>query len=511
MDGRMLCGTMLVLTLLMGQTVSAGVPIQISGGPDTETYPRVSGDRIVWMDNRSQVGWDIYLYDLSTGQEARITDGQGLNFFPRISGNSVVWFAVGEEGDEIWLYNVPDRKKTRLASGTVFYPDISGNRVVWSERRLGRDDVYLHDVTTGVETRITQPPSIPIFPSISGNRIVWIDYRRGNADLVLYDLATGLETLIECQADYRPAISENAVVWMDGRARAWQIWMYDIASGTQRQVSNSPNENWEASISNNRIVWTEFNIDYQDSNIMMYDIATGTATKLTDDPAFQSTPAIDGSQIVWSDFRGGNWDIYMIRLAPPGPVRLDPVGDTFVDSRFLTVYDRFGRRVPVRQVNYGDLEGFSVMRGRVVGFNSFLDWQGSLIQFPDVACTPAKALLHLYHYTVWGEQVSVYRMNMEWKEMEATFNYPYAGAASWAARWHPGGNYAATPTHTARVGSPGWYTFDLTQDVKAFAAGAPNFGWFLGAAGGTSSSITSTAFTSKEARENRPYLEVICE
>ncbi len=52
----------------------------------------ISGDRIVWADNRNG-NPDIYMYDISTGQEKRITfsSGDSSATLPSIDGNKIVW------------------------------------------------------------------------------------------------------------------------------------------------------------------------------------------------------------------------------------------------------------------------------------------------------------------------------------------------------------------------------------------------------------------------------------
>ena len=203
-------------------------------------------------------------------------------------------------------------------------------------------------------------------------------------------------------------------------------------------------------------------------------------------------------------------------MAEEQTVRLPAAADTWVNSGFTTVYNNKGQKVTVRQVNYGDNAGLSIVRGRYSGGNEFLYWQASLIRFdipPSIGTEVERATLHLYHYTPWGERVAAYLMNKDWKEMEATFDQPSKSAPLWSGGWTPGGNFAALPTDAMSVGSAaGWYHLDVTEDVKAFVGGRPNFGWFLRSYDTGSTDTTSTAFYSRDARNGlEPYLEIVYE
>ena len=193
------------------------------------------------------------------------------------------------------------------------------------------------------------------------------------------------------------------------------------------------------------------------------------------------------------------------------PREIGASADTFIDSGFVTTFNRGGERVPVREMNFGDSTGLSVIRGRSSGRN-YLYWQGILLSF-DIPAIPPKAIkkatLYLYHYTVWDERVSAHRMKKDWHETESTFMQPIAGAPSWAANWKPEGNYAALPTDVVTVDAQNtWYSWDVTRDVKAFLSGTPNYGWFLKSAEDGPSDITSTAFYSRESTRYRPYLKI---
>jgi beta propeller repeat protein len=58
--------------------------------PEWPAYPDVSGNLIVYQDNRSGY-WDIFLYNLTAEQEVQLTNDDAPQQFPSISGDLIVW------------------------------------------------------------------------------------------------------------------------------------------------------------------------------------------------------------------------------------------------------------------------------------------------------------------------------------------------------------------------------------------------------------------------------------
>ena len=193
------------------------------------------------------------------------------------------------------------------------------------------------------------------------------------------------------------------------------------------------------------------------------------------------------------------------------PEKVKVTADTYVDSGYLQT-NVYGKKIPIRQMNYGTGTASAIVRGRNVARSSFLYWQGSLVKV-DLPKIPAshfsKATLNLYHYNTNGEKISVHRMKTGWVETQATFEKPGGGGPAWSGGWENGVNFVSGATSSTSVTKANtWYSWDVTSDVKAFLSGTPNHGWFLKSVETLGSDSTSTAFTSREGTPaNRPYLE----
>lgn len=137
---------------------------------------------VVWADSRdlAETDYDIYGYDLSTGQE-----------FP-----------------------------VCLAPGTQAHPAVHAGVVVWEDHRRGSWDIYGYDLSNGQEFPICVAPGSQLNPSIYGSIVVWYDDRNGGAtDIYGSDISTGKEFPI-CTAQGRQrlvTLFNNTVVWEDER------------------------------------------------------------------------------------------------------------------------------------------------------------------------------------------------------------------------------------------------------------------------------------------------------
>jgi len=304
-------------------------PIQITFDTGTQSYPAISGDRIVWMDYRNG-NYDIYLYDLSQpelGAQQITTDLSG-QYAPAIDGTRIVWRDLRNGNYDIYLY---DLSQPELGAQQItFEPsaqlghDIDGTRIVWHSSQNGNKDIYLYDLNQPEKgaQQITFDSFDQSSPAIDGTQIVWRDRRNGNTDIYHYDLSQpeqGIQKITtEDPSDhYEAAISGNTIVWRDWLNDHSEVYLYDLSQPDQGilQITNAPAENRvernHPSIDGTRIVWEDWRSGRENPNIYLYDITTGQEKQITTYPSKKYSPVIDGARIVWFDDRNGAWDIYL--------------------------------------------------------------------------------------------------------------------------------------------------------------------------------------------------------
>jgi beta propeller repeat protein len=218
------------------------------------------------IEDWERVNYDIFLLDISTNQTRQITDDEYVQRGAVISGGWIVWLddrhGTGElypypPPFDIYAYNLTTGQEKRLTSTTSAEGydrlAIDDNLVVWADSRHAdpeivthgqnkpdyNNEIYLYDLTTGQERRVTSYPGNDNHPNIYGSRIVWVRHTDNReADVFMYDVGTGQETQVShsSYAAYTPSIYEDLVVWTDARSSKGNIANDVIATVTDKNT-----------------------------------------------------------------------------------------------------------------------------------------------------------------------------------------------------------------------------------------------------------------------------------
>ncbi|MFC1624756.1 putative Ig domain-containing protein, partial [Candidatus Omnitrophota bacterium] len=202
--------------------------IQITTNGLNQLQPAIYKDKIVWYDWRN-INYDIYMYDLSTGQETQITNDPNDQILPVIYEDKIVWFDYRNGNSDIYMYDLSTGQEIQITddSSEQFSTDIHEDKIVGKDGRNGNNDIYIYDFSTGQETQITNDPNRQLNPAIYRDKIVWFDYRNGNSDIYMYDLSTGQEIQItdDSFSQNVPAIYGDKIAWHDDRNGNSDIYM----------------------------------------------------------------------------------------------------------------------------------------------------------------------------------------------------------------------------------------------------------------------------------------------
>lgn len=295
---------------------SVNYDFRVTANSANNENPKVYGDAIVYQSDRTG-NWDIYMYNITSKVETQITSNPAIQSNPAINGNTIVWqdarnavwqkFAYDYVGWDIYMYNLTTHTEQRLplSPNSNLSPAISGDRIVYSKEIYSASDfssywpyVYTYDLSTGIETQvaagsITQaysPTSKLISPGIDGNIVVWAQYFiavRGQFptyvdkyDWNVYarDLSTGASWGSASGYQMSPDVSGYWIVYQDNSNGNWDLYVHDF------------------------------------TNNVNYPVANNTAN--------QVSPAIETHNIfsiVYTDYRNGNSDIYMSTALYGGP------------------------------------------------------------------------------------------------------------------------------------------------------------------------------------------------
>ena len=300
---------------------------QITTHNGTSRRPSVSGDHIVYVDDRSG-NWNVILYDILTGKEMPLTRFPSTAETCSMNDGKVVYSKNGP--DSINLFDVVTEEWRMVGDPLICVgPAVHGNQVIWLQKdsvnQTTWDLIAFNSDIDGSGGVVLVASEIGHFegsPSIHGDVVVWEDGGR----VFMHDLeqreTSGVTTYRSVQRN--PAIDGRRIVWDDYRNGNWDIYMLDLDTGEETRVTTGFDDQWDPDIYGDLIVWT----DMRDGNrdIHMYDLGTGEETQLTSNASAQRRPAVSGEYIVWEDERNGNWDIYLHDLDP------DSDGDGTDDS-----------------------------------------------------------------------------------------------------------------------------------------------------------------------------------
>ena len=216
--------------------------------------PWIDSDRIVWIENAG-VSYStvssgrIVLFNLTTGKKEYVPAGMpGNQSYPRISGNYIVWNDYRDNKDypELYLMDIRNGTETRLTSSIIGIPFTRGDSVFWEEKNsIGIDTLVRYTISTGIRSEIGSGwmGQAQAIPPVSDDRIVWrvsrspSNMREEQGAIMVMDLRTGEKnqiTSFEKGVSF-PVISGDRIVYTRGAGDDWfreprEVVLYTITS-----------------------------------------------------------------------------------------------------------------------------------------------------------------------------------------------------------------------------------------------------------------------------------------
>ena len=322
-----------ILYLSMGSLTTTGEYCIISQ-PGDQRYPAFYQDMIVYQDNRNG-NWDIYGYNLETGEEFQITTDPRDQIYPDIYGNVVVWLDKRDPDYHIYAYDLSTGEEWKISHDSAWRdPAIHKNIIVWSGSGK-KEQILGYNIETEMEFLIFQSENRLDNPDIYDDIVVW-EQREGylttiyGHDLIKnedYRIGSKIQFLYENHTQKNPTIFDSTVIWIDDysgeifgknikKSEDFIVSASQLGNCKDRDLLDFPQE---PALWVNIVIWTDFRNRNQD--IYGLDLFTFQEFQITSHEGNQQSPAIYENMVIWEDNRCGTWDIYGYDLTiPPATV-----------------------------------------------------------------------------------------------------------------------------------------------------------------------------------------------
>lgn len=286
---------------------------------------KISGDYIVWSDNRNG-DLDIYAYQISTGKEFAVARKPGNQWRPSIAGDYIVWEDYRDNNADIYGYQISGAKEFVISADpqNQLFPQTDGKNVVWQDQGSGSADIYRFALSGagGTKYPVATGSGDQKHPQISENHIVWENFENGYNDIFLYTIGSSdapLNLTYSAAFDgsqYQPRIDGDYVVWLDNSSTAngTDIYAYRIPGSVIIQVAVALEQQIHPRLSGSRVVWQDNRNG--DFDIYARDLNGGSEMRLNSVTAGDQIMAqISADLVVWQDGRSGNNDVYAYSFA----------------------------------------------------------------------------------------------------------------------------------------------------------------------------------------------------
>ena len=318
------------------------VSFDVYAGPSVQVGPHVSGNTVVWKDQRNYSNGEIMGKNIDTGDEFLISPDAGAKpkELPDISGNWVVWseyWGTGGWTPPWWeLYGadlsqpLPNTFAIQTRPMSQREPAVGDDTCVWIDGRTAYYyQIYGQDLPGGSEYEICTGSVICEEVKTDGNIVVWQQYFAdkgpyGERDIRGKVLGGGfLEICDESGNQKSPHVSGNIVVWSDFRGGGLaDIYGKNLDTGAEFPICTHPASQADPVVGGGRwVVWEDSRNQIAAGygpDLWGYDLLTGEEFLIASGgwDLSQANPDIDGNVVVWERINGSEFDIMGAYLVP---------------------------------------------------------------------------------------------------------------------------------------------------------------------------------------------------
>jgi len=260
-------------TDIWAYNLETGRTFPICALPGEQSNPDVSGDKVVFSDDRNDPegliynDCNIWMYDIATGEESVVCSETGGQGNPSIWGDIIAWTdgrADDGSGGDIYMYDLEAEEEIALETGAAdcYEPTVWEGYVSWRSQVLSNGwydmDAVVYDIEAGTSEVVG-----------GGYFTDWSNYTR------IQD----------------PCLGDGVLVYSKesntgGAGVSQSIHMYDLATSIETTVStvNDDTDRWHPEVQDGWIVWQDRrnSDDYSGTEVFGYNMETGEEARLVD-------------------------------------------------------------------------------------------------------------------------------------------------------------------------------------------------------------------------------------
>ena len=202
----------------------------------------IDGNMLVWQDNRNEIQehrshYDIYAYDIEDDKEVVVAAAPGPQRSPRVSGDRVVWIDEGGNSARVMIYDFADDDVRVIDTTTKpeLPPDIHEDFVVWrGYDEEGDHAVYLFDLASGQRRLIASPSRYSTDgPQVSDRYVTWteewpcdgrVNVMPDDMGVYVYDMTTGEVLRISNYVEPDAFVDGETLLVHEGCHFPWRVY-----------------------------------------------------------------------------------------------------------------------------------------------------------------------------------------------------------------------------------------------------------------------------------------------
>lgn len=260
--------SMVALILSLHGSVQAEFAVtRLTENSYEDGYPHIEDDYVVWQ-GYVEGDWEIFLYNIATGETNQLTDNGSDDISPQTDGSYVVWQGF-ETGDwDIYVWNGGEVQGIPRSNAQDYSPQIADGLIVWTSDAMG-----------------------------PGGSV-------GPGEVILYDVRTQASIVLSAGVDAdntlddsTPKISDGLVMWVqtDNQGEA-TFYTYDVSHGT---TTGSPGYVWTDSPQTDQNLRVVTRHDGHDTEVFLYNSDSRRYHQVTDNGVQERCPTISGTHMAW--------------------------------------------------------------------------------------------------------------------------------------------------------------------------------------------------------------------